>query len=315
LSVSLAAERTGSPLHGRHRAGPLELAGLRRRYGRAVALDGLSFTVEPGRIFGFLGPNGAGKTTAMRIVMGIELPDEGAVYWGGRLLTHADRLAFGYMPEQRGLYPKMRVRDHLVYLARLHGLTAAQAGAAGDRWLRRLRIGPKSYGRVEALSHGNQQRVQLAAALVHDPRVLVLDEPFSGLDPLGIDDMAGVLQELAHGGATVVFSSHQLDLVEDICDEVAIIDRGRVVLAGAVRALKRRGSPRLVLEVEGTGSDWYAGLPTADVESIDPGRVRVTFLDADPEIVLDRARAAGKVRRFATEEPSLSELFLQAVGP
>jgi ABC-2 type transport system ATP-binding protein len=251
----------------------------------------------------------------MRIVMGIEPPDEGAVRWGGRLLTHADRLAFGYMPEQRGLYPKMRVRDQLAYLARLHGLTAGQAAAACDRWLRRLGIGARAFARVEALSHGNQQRVQLAAALVHDPQVLVLDEPFSGLDPLGIEDMAGVLRELARAGVTVVFSSHQLDLVEGICEQVAVIDRGRVVLAGAVRALKRRGSPRLVLEIEGTGADWCAGLPTAAVKHVDPGRIRVTFSDADPQAVLDRARAAGTVRRFAIEEPSLSELFLQAVAP
>ena len=315
MPVSLATERAGGPPHGRYRAGPLQLAGLRRWYGRTVALDGLSFTVEPGRIFGFLGPNGAGKTTAMRIVMGIELPDAGAVRWGGRPLTHADRLAFGYMPEQRGLYPKMRVRDHLVYLARLHGLTAGQATAAGDRWLRRLGIGAQAFERVEALSHGNQQRVQLAAALVHDPQVLVLDEPFSGLDPLGIEDITGVLRELTQRGVTVVFSSHQLDLVEDICEQVAIIDQGKVVLAGAVRALKHRGSPTLVLEIEGAGSDWYAGLPAAAVEHAGPGRIRVTFHDADPQVVLDRARAAGTVRRFALEEPSLSELFLQAVGP
>ena len=315
MSVSLAAERSGGSPPDRVRSGPLELAGLRRRYGRTVALDGLSFTVEPGRIFGFLGPNGAGKTTAMRIVMGIEQPDEGAVRWGGRLLTRADRLAFGYMPEQRGLYPKMRVRDHLAYLARLHGLTAGHAAGACDRWLHRLGIGVQGYQRIEALSHGNQQRVQLAAALVHDPQVLLLDEPFSGLDPLGVEDMAGVLRELAHTGVTVVFSSHQLDLVEDICEQVAIIDRGKVVLAGAVRALKRRGSPRLVVEVEGTGPDWYEGLGAAAVESIDPSRIRVIFSDADPQVVLDRARAVGTVRRFAIEESSLSELFLRAVGP
>jgi len=315
VSVSLAAERSGGSPPDRVRSGPLELAGLRRRYGRTVALDGLSFTVEPGRIFGFLGPNGAGKTTAMRIVMGIEQPDEGAVRWGGRLLTRADRLAFGYMPEQRGLYPKMRVRDHLAYLARLHGLTAGHAAGACDRWLRRLGIAVQGYARIEALSHGNQQRVQLAAALVHDPGILVLDEPFSGLDPLGIKDIAEVLRELAQAGVTVVFSSHQLDLVEDICDEVAIIDRGTVVLQGAVRALKQHGSASLVLEVEGAGSDWYAGLGTAAAERVDPDRVRVTFHDADPQVVLDLARAAGTVRLFAIHEPSLSELFLQAVRP
>jgi ABC-2 type transport system ATP-binding protein len=280
-----------------------------------VALDGLSFSVEPGRMFGFLGPNGAGKTTAMRIVMGIERPDKGAVRWDGRLLTRADRLAFGYMPEQRGLYPKMRVRDHLAYLARLHGLTAGHAAGACDRWLRRLGIAVQGYARIEALSHGNQQRVQLAAALVHDPGILVLDEPFSGLDPLGIKDIAEVLRELAQAGVTVVFSSHQLDLVEDICDEVAIIDRGTVVLQGAVRALKQHGSTSLVLEVEGAGSDWYAGLGTAAAERVDPDRVCVTFHDADPQVVLDRARAAGMVRRFAIQEPSLSELFLEAVRP
>jgi len=315
VSVSLVTEPAGGSPHGRHRPGLLELAGLRRQYGRAVALDGLSFAVAPGQIFGFLGPNGAGKTTAMRIVMGIEPPDAGAVRWGGRPVTHADRLAFGYMPEQRGLYPKMRVRDQLAYLARLHGLTAGQAAAAGDRWLRRLGIAAQAYARVEALSHGNQQRVQLAAALVHDPQVLVLDEPFSGLDPLGIEDMAGVLRELAQAGVTVVFSSHQLDLVEGICEQVAIIDRGRVVLHGAVRALKRRGPPRLVLEIEGAGPRWHAGLPAAAVEHAGPGWIRVTFHDADPQVVLDRACAAGTVRRFAIEEPSLSELFLQAVGP
>jgi len=315
VSVSLATERAGGPPHGRHRPGVLELAGLRRRYGRTVALDGLSCTVAPGQIFGFLGPNGAGKTTAMRIVMGIELPDAGAVRWGGTPVTHADRLAFGYLPEQRGLYPKMRVRDHLSYLARLHGLSAGQATAAGEVWLRRLGLGAQAFERIEALSHGNQQRVQLAAALVHDPQVLVLDEPFSGLDPLGVEDMAGVLRELAQAGVTVVFSSHQLDLVEDICEQVAIIDRGKVVLAGAVRDLKQRGSPTLVMEVEGAGSDWYAGLPAAAAEHAGPGRVRVMFHEADPQLVLDRARAAGTVRRFALEEPSLSELFLQAVGP
>ena len=244
MSVSLAAGRTGGPPHGRHRAGPLELAGLRRRYGRTVALDGLSFTVEPGQVFGFLGPNGAGKTTAMRIVMGIELPDAGAVRWGGRPVTHADRLAFGYMPEQRGLYPKMRVRDHLAYLAQLHGLTARQAAVAGDRWLRRLGIGAGAYERVEALSHGNQQRAQLAAALVHDPQVLILDEPFSGLDPLGIEDMTGVLRELAHAGVTVVFSSHQLDLVEGICEQVAIIDGERSCLRARLAPSSGADPPR-----------------------------------------------------------------------
>jgi ABC-2 type transport system ATP-binding protein len=219
------------------------------------------------------------------------------------------------MPEERGLYPKMRVRDHLIYLARLHGLTAQQAGAATSQRLQQLGLGARACDRVETLSHGTKQRVQLAAALVHRPRMLVLDEPFAGLDPVGIEQMARVLRELARAGATIVFSSHQLDLVEGICDEVAIIDRGRVVLEGAVRELKKAGSPRLIVELEGVPSEWYGGMPVLTVESIEPNRVRVTLDAADPGMVLDRAGRSGEIRRFAIEEPSLLELFLQAVGP
>jgi ABC-2 type transport system ATP-binding protein len=208
VSVWLATERAGGAAHGPHRSGPPELAGLRRRCGRLVALDGLSFTVEPGRIFGFPGPSGAGKTTAVRIAMGTDPPGEGTVRWGGRLLTRADWLAFGYMPEQRCLYPKMRVRDHPADLARRPGLTTGHAAGACDRWLRRAGSASRPMSGSKALSHGNQQRIQLAAVLVYDSQILVLDEPFSGLDLLGITDMAEVLEELARAGVRVVFSSY-----------------------------------------------------------------------------------------------------------
>jgi ABC-2 type transport system ATP-binding protein len=292
--------------------GALELVDLARWYGETAALDGLSFSVPPGVIFGFLGPNGAGKTTAMRIVLGIERADRGTVTWRGRAVGPADRLRFGYMPEQRGLYPKMKVLDQLVYLGRLHGVDRDRASSAAEHWLGRLGLADRAHERVEKLSHGNQQRVQLIATLVHGPELLILDEPFSGLDPIGIESLTEVLREQAAEGATVVFSSHQLDLVEDICEEVAIIDKGRLAVGGSVNRLKDAATKRLVVDVRGAGPDWYAGLPLAGV-AVGNGRVRIELDGVDPQAVLDRARAAGRVEHFAFERPTLGELFLRAV--
>ena len=293
---------------------PLEIEGLVRRFGDRVALDGLSFAVAPGRIFGFLGPNGSGKTTTMRIVLGIDRADEGIVRWGGNRVDDVARARFGYMPEQRGLYPKMQVRDQLVYLARLHRLGVSEAQASADRWLARLGVADRADDRLDKLSHGNQQRVQLAAALVHNPDLLVLDEPFSGLDPIGVQAMVEVLKERVAGGATLVFSSHQLDLVEDICDDVAIINRGRVVLAGEVRALRAAGVRTLVVQVDGASAEWVQGFGAGVTAGEDDGRFRLELDGLDPQVVLDRARAAGRVVHFELEQPSLSDLFLKAVS-
>src|SRR4051795_13404469 len=197
-------------------------------------------------MFGFVGPNGAGKTTAMRIIMGVLEPDAGEVQFNGTAPDFETRRRFGYMPEERGLYPKMRVRAQLVYLATLHGVTTAEDAA--DRWIERLGLTERAGDRVEALSLGNQQRVQLAAALVHDPELLVLDEPFSGLDPVGVDVLSGVLSEYAATGVPVVFSSHQLELVERVCEAVAIIKDGRLVASGTVEELRGPGR-RVVREV------------------------------------------------------------------
>jgi ABC-type Na+ transport system ATPase subunit NatA len=201
----------------------LERRGLTRRYGEVVALDDLSFSVREGQMFGFVGPNGAGKTTAMRIVLGVLEPDAGEVRRRGRPVDAQTRRRMGYMPEERGLYQKMRVRDQLEYFARLHGLSPKDARDSTTYWTERLGVAERSGDRVEQLSLGNQQRVQLAAALVHGPELLVLDEPFSGLDPVGVDVLAEVLAERARGGVPVIFSSHQLDLVERLCEAVAII--------------------------------------------------------------------------------------------
>jgi ABC-2 type transport system ATP-binding protein len=211
----------------------LELRDLRKRYGDTVALDGVSFGVAAGEMFGFVGPNGAGKTTLMRIVLGVLAADAGEVLWRGAPIGAEERRRIGYMPEERGLYPKMRVRDHLVYIGRLHGVEEAKAEESADRWLASLGLEERSEEVVEALSLGNQQRVQLALALVHEPDLLVLDEPFSGLDPEGVDALAAALQEeIDARGVPVIFSSHQLDLVERLCDSVAIIRSGRIVTEG-----------------------------------------------------------------------------------
>ena len=292
----------------------LELRDLARRYGDVVALDGISFTVERGQMFGFVGPNGAGKTTAMRIVLGVLAADRGEVLFQGRPVDFETRARFGYMPEERGLYPKMRVRDQLVYLARLHGVEAGAAAESADRWIERLGLTERAGDRVEQLSLGNQQRVQLAAALAHDPELLVLDEPFSGLDPVGVDMLSGVLSDYAAGGVPVVFSSHQLELVERLCEAVAIIKDGRLVASGRVEELRDRGAGerRVRVEVQAEGDEW---LP-AGVEVVDrgPRGVLVALDGLPPDAVLDAARRAGTVSYFALERPTLTDLFRKAVA-
>ena len=295
----------------------LELIDLSRRFGDVVALDGVSFTVPTGEIVGFVGPNGAGKTTTMRIALGVLEPDAGEVRWKGRPVDAEARRRFGYMPEERGLYPKMKVHQQLVYLARLHGLTRADAERRARESVDVLGVAGRSHDRVEALSLGNQQRVQLAAALVHRPDVLVLDEPFSGLDPVGVDALSGVLRsEAKTRGVPVVFSSHQLELVERICDRVVLIDHGRIVASGTIGELRAtREHRRLRVSVIGADEEWFEAIP--GVRAVDPVGDGAVVLELDEGVdeqrVLDLARAAGDVTHFSREQPSLSELFREAV--
>jgi ABC-2 type transport system ATP-binding protein len=298
----------------------LELDGITRRYGDRVALDGLSFSVAEGQLFGFVGPNGAGKTTAMRIVLGVLQADAGSVCWRGAPVDAAIRRRFGYMPEERGLYPKMRVRDQLVYLARLHGMSQARAARAARHWIERLGLAERAGDRVEKLSLGNQQRVQLAAALVHGPDVLVLDEPFSGLDPVGVDVMSGVLAEATDRGVPVLFSSHQLELVERLCEAVAIVKDGRLVASGRVDELRERGAAaaRRLVRVEFAGpppSNWTTPLwGVHEVQLLPRGAVLELEDGTAPDAVLDVARATGSVTHFSLPRPTLTELFREAVA-
>jgi ABC-2 type transport system ATP-binding protein len=290
----------------------LQLQRLTRRYGDPVAPDGQSFTLAEGQRFGFVGPNGAGKTTAMRIVLSVLESDAGQVPWF-RPMTDRMSKCVGHMAQERGLYPKMRVRDQLDYFARLHGLSAQEASSAADHWIERLGVAERADDRVEQLSLGNQQRVQLAAALVHNPEVLVLDEPFSGLDPVGVDVLAEVLADRAADGIPVIFSSHQLELVERLCEAVAIINHGHLVAAGPVEELRHTGGERRwQVEVADASADWASGLEGVTVLEKHNGRV-VLAVEGDEQPVLDAARAAGRVTLFSAVQPTLAQLFRQAV--
>lgn len=291
----------------------LTITDVHKRFGDVVALDGAGLSVDRGRILGFLGPNGAGKTTMMRIIFDLVHPDSGEVAWDGSPVDARTRLRFGYMPEERGLYPKMKVASQLIHFARLSGLSRDDARDAVHHWLDVLGLSDRSDARLEELSHGNQQRAQLAAALAPNPDLLVLDEPFAGLDPIGVDAFSQTLRELASGGVTIVFSSHQLDLVEDVCQDVAIINEGRVVLDGSLEQIKMR-STRRRLTIDVDGRPWTP--PLENVEAVTNHGQGHSVVPADAPVadILAAAEAAGRVTRFAFEPPHLTDLFREAVG-
>jgi ABC-2 type transport system ATP-binding protein len=293
----------------------LEFEGAVKRFGPLAALDECTFAARPGRLTGFLGPNGAGKTTAMRAVFGLVELDAGTVRWQGAPITAAERARFGYMPEERGLYPRMRVRDQLVYLGDLCGRASKDVRQSVDTWLERLGLIERAGDRLDTLSHGNQQRVQLIAALVNEPYLLVLDEPFAGLDPIAMGTMAELLAELAAGGATVLFSSHQLDLVEDLCEDVVIIDHGRIVVAGELSDLRAAVPQRFVdVRYRGLAPDW-SRVASVDLIASDAGRARLRVAgDTDLSALVAAARDSGELISFAYQPPTLSELFRQSVA-
>jgi ABC-2 type transport system ATP-binding protein len=294
----------------------LEFDGLHKSYGDNHVLDGVGFAVAPGSMFGFCGANGAGKTTTMRIAMGLALADAGQVRWRRRPLDDDVRRRIGYMPEERGLYPKMKVAEQLAYFARLHGLDAAAAARAADEWTERLGVAERRKDAVEKLSLGNQQRVQLAAALVSRPEVLILDEPFSGLDPVGVDALAEALAEQCRQGVPVVFSSHQLDLVERLCDSVGILARGRIVASGTVAELREREAGRLLrVVVPDAPTGWAASLSGVRVVSERAGDTLLALDHGiDDQQVLAAGLRTGRVAHFAWRQPTLVELFREAVA-
>lgn len=295
----------------------LSLMGVSRSFGSTVALADVSFAVRPGRMTGFVGANGAGKTTAMRIILGVLSPDEGRVELGGRPLTLPVRARFGYMPEERGLYPKMKIAEQLVYLGRVHGMSAAAARRRADELLTELGLDDRAHDQLQTLSLGNQQRVQVAAALIHDPVLLVLDEPFSGLDPLAVDRMGEQLRDRARAGVPVLFSSHQLELVERLCDDVVIIDHGRVVASGEAAELRNARAGRrlrVVVEPQADPTALVDGVSGATVVAHGDGAVVVDLTpEADDQALLAAAQRQGAVREFARVVPTLAEIFREVI--
>ena len=294
----------------------LTIDNISKQFGDKQVLQELSFNVRPGEMFGFCGANGAGKTTTMRIILGLLTADRGQVTWQGKPLTRAVRRTVGYMPEERGLYPKMRPIDQLSYFGQLHGLSASKAKRSAEEWVERLGVtmGPKDT--IDKLSLGNQQKVQLAAALVHDPIILVLDEPFGGLDPVAVDALADGLMEKARAGVPVIFSSHQLDLVERLCDSVGIINAGRMVATGSVDSLRERESRKhLELTVRGVQQGWTAQLPQVLDAQEDGSKALITPASPDASSqILAAAMRLGTVERFGWKTPTLTEIFRGAVA-
>ncbi|MBP2436761.1 ABC transporter ATP-binding protein [Microbacterium amylolyticum] len=292
----------------------LELTGITKRFGERTALDDVSFQVAPGRITGFVGGNGAGKSTTMRIILGLLSKDGGDVTLDGVPLGASARRNFGYMPEERGLYPRMKVREQIAYFARLHGLGKREAAARAEEFLVQLGLEERMTDSLQDLSLGNQQRAQIAVALVHDPRVLILDEPFSGLDPMAVDVVLAVLQDFAARGSAVLFSSHQLDLVERLCDDLVIIGGGQVRAAGPRDQLREEHSSNRYQLVSSGDTGWLREEPGVEVISFDGGNAIFDVDSADTaQRVLRRSVADGDVASFAPQQPSLAQIFKEVV--
>ncbi len=287
----------------------LEIRNLTRRFGDLTAVDDVSFDVAPGRFTGFVGGNGAGKTTTMRMIMGLLQPNGGQVLWNGAPITARERAQFGYMPEERGLYPKQPVRSQLTYIGELHGMTGKEARDAADGLMVRFGLGERTKDKLETLSLGNQQRVQIAAAVIADPVGLVLDEPFNGLDPEAVDEMFAVLSEFTKRQVPVLFSSHQLDLVERLCDDIVILSKGRVVANGPVEELRRAGETHHRILVE-SDLGWLRDHPGVRVLDLDGREASVSFADmATEQAVLAEALRRGPVRAFGPTIRPLSEIY------
>lgn len=296
----------------------LEIRGISKTFGAFTAVNDVSFTVREGQIFGFLGTNGAGKTTTMRIILDILRPDTGSVAWNGTPNTQVPRRVWGYLPEERGLYPKMAVGDQLLFLARLYGASERDARRGLDEWLERFSITENRRKRVEQLSKGNQQKIQFLAAVLHDPDILILDEPFSGLDPVNAAQMIEAFGEMRRRGKTIIFSTHQMEQAEELCQSVAIIHRGELVVNGDVRAVKRSTGRRIVRLALADDPEipWLDGLPGVAVTKRRPDFVEMEVArGTDPQAILHAALAhGGRVTRFEIGEPSLTDIFIASVG-
>jgi ABC-2 type transport system ATP-binding protein len=292
----------------------VELNQISKRYDTKVAVDALSLQIEAGKMFGLLGPNGAGKTSTIRMMIGITLPDSGTVTMFGQPFSRKNLIRVGYLPEERGLYKKMKVIDQLVFLGQLHGLDAAQANSRARQWCERLQILDAIDLKTEELSKGMQQKIQFISTLLHEPALIIMDEPFSGLDPVNTQLLQETLLELKNAGRAILFSTHRMDQVERLCDSICLVDGGKAVLSGGMRELKSRyPRNRVVIDFEGDNS--FVNHPSVQEYKAFAGHVEIQLRDgADAQDLLRAAFQSAKIYKFELMEPSLEEIFIQMVG-
>ncbi len=290
-----------------------------KSFGQLHVIKDLSMEVKEGSIFGFLGANGAGKTTTMRMILDIIRPDSGSITWNGKDMREIPRHNLGYLPEERGLYPKVEVQEQLLFLARLNGLSKTDALAQLDEWLERFDIPQYRHMKVEELSKGNQQKIQFLATILHDPIILIMDEPFSGLDPVNANLLKEAFLEMHHRGKTIIFSTHQLEQVEELCEDVVIIDKGQTIIRGSVREVKRqqgRNVARLKLDNDDPEAHWLDTLEGVQVTKRRQDYIEMNIKsNLNPNLIIEEALRHGAIiSRFEITEPSLTDIFIEKVG-
>ena len=311
---SVAEHRPGRRIRATTSSSGLRVTGLQKNFGDTVALSGIDLDVPRGRLIGFLGPNGAGKTTTMRGILRLVAMDAGSVSWDGRRMTEDDRRHIGYMPQERGLYPRMKVHEHIAYMGRLAGLDRATADQRASQWAERVGIADRGDDLIQELSTGNQQRVQLAVALVHEPQLLILDEPFAGLDPIAVAVLSDVMTEQVANDVSVVFSSHQLDLVQDLAEHVTIVAAGETVATGTVTQVRGR-SPKRHLQIHWAGATPEWNPPNGEPREAPTGVSRfVVPAGTDAAMLVASAATAGQVSAISFEPPGLDEVFMELVS-
>jgi len=296
----------------------VELENVRKAYDTKVAVHGLSIRIEPGTMFGLLGPNGSGKTSSIRMMIGITVPDSGTVSLFNQPFERKLLNRVGYLPEERGLYKKMKVIEQLVFLGQLHGLDAATALKRSHAWCERMEITEAIPKKTEELSKGMQQKIQFIAALLHEPDLIIMDEPFSGLDPVNATLLQDTLVDLRKEGKAVLFSTHRMDQVEKLCDNIALISGGKLVLSGGMREVKSR-YPRNRVQITFEGNDAFLHHPTIAEAKNYNGQAEIklrpsTDNEADAQAILAQAITMARISRFEVMEPTLEEIFIEAVG-
>jgi len=292
----------------------VELAGVTKAYESKIAVRDLSLSIEAGQMFGLLGPNGAGKTSSIRMMMGITMPDSGTVKLFEKPFDRSSLERVGYLPEERGLYKKMKVQEQLAFFGQLHGLTANDAAKRAAAWAKRLEIDEALPKKTEELSKGMQQKIQFIGSLLHDPGLIVMDEPFSGLDPVNAKLLEQTLLELKDDGRAIVFSTHRMDQVEKLCDSICLINKGEAVLAGRVREIKSRYERNHVI-VEFEGRDEFLASPEIEEAQNFSGHAEIKMKPhGDAQKLLREASGMARIYRFEMVEPSLEEIFIRTVG-